>query len=97
MDEYPPTVNDPQATLLAREAAAMVVGGRNVVEQELTMGAEDMAFVLKKVPGCYVTLGSSSKSKGLSAPHHSARFDVDESCLPIGVEFWVRLAQRVLA
>lgn len=97
MDEYPPTVNDPQATLLAREAAAMVVGGRNVVEQQLTMGAEDMAFVLRKVPGCYVALGSSNRAKGRAEPHHSSRFDVDESCLAIGVEFWVRLAQRALS
>lgn len=97
MDEYPPTVNDPQATLLAREAAAAVVGERNVVEQELTMGAEDMAFVLRKVPGCYVALGSSNRAKGRAEPHHSPRFDVDERCLAIGVEFWIRLAQRALS
>jgi amidohydrolase len=97
MDEYPPTVNDPEAALLAREAAAIVVGGRNVVEQEITMGAEDMAFVLRRVPGCYVALGSSNRAKGLAEPHHSPRFDVDESCLPIGVEFWVRLAERALS
>jgi amidohydrolase len=96
MDEYPPTVNDPEATSLLKEAAAEVVGESGVVAQDPTCGAEDMAFVLEKVPGCYWMLGSANKKKGLDYPHHSARFDFDEEALPIGVETWVRLALKLL-
>jgi amidohydrolase len=95
-NEYPPTVNDADASRLVREAAASVVGTRNVVEQNQTCGAEDMAFVLRKVPGCYWMLGSANRKKGLDYPHHSARFDFDEDALPMGVETWVRLVQKVL-
>ncbi len=96
-DGYPPTVNDPKVTELVREAAADVVGADNVVAQDITMGAEDMSYVLERVPGCYWLLGSANPKKGLDYPHHSARFDFDESSLPIGVEVWVRIVERVLA
>ncbi|HEY3227271.1 MAG TPA: amidohydrolase [Planctomycetota bacterium] len=96
-DGYPPTVNDPKMTELVRAAAAEVVGAKNVVAQDITMGAEDMSYVLERVPGCYWLLGSANPKKGLDFPHHSARFDFDESSLPIGVEVWVRIAERVLA
>lgn len=94
--DYPPTINHPEATKLVREAASAVVGAGNVIEQDPTMGAEDMSFVLDRVPGCYFCLGSSNKDKGLTSPHHSATFNFDEDALSIGVEVWLRLAQNVL-
>lgn len=93
---YPPTVNDPKMTGLAREAVRDVLGNGGPVEQDQTMGAEDMSYVLREVPGCYIVLGSMNKAKGLTSPHHSARFDFDEDAMPIGVELWLRLAARFL-
>ena len=95
-DGYPPTVNDAKMTELVRAAAAEVVGKGNVVEQEITMGAEDMSYVLERVPGCYWLLGSANAKKGLDYPHHSARFDFDEESLPIGVQVWTKIAERFL-
>jgi metal-dependent amidase/aminoacylase/carboxypeptidase family protein len=34
--------------------------------------------------------------KGLIHPHHSAHFNFDEDALALGVETWLRLAQRFL-
>ena len=48
----------------------------------LTMGAEDMAFMLEKVPGCYVFVGSANAEKGLNYGHHHPKFDFDEAALP---------------
>lgn len=92
---YAPTVNDAAMTEVARQAAAEAVGARKVVEQDITMGAEDMSYVLEKVPGCYMVVGSSNKKRGLVYPHHSAKFDFDEAALEVGVEVWLRLAQRI--
>ena len=95
-DGYPPTVNDAKACEMVRKAAAAVVGANNVVEQDITLGAEDMSYVLQKVPGCYWFLGSANRKKGLVHPHHSAMFDFDESALPIGSEIWLKLAEQLL-
>jgi amidohydrolase len=48
----------------------------------LTMGAEDMAFMLEQVPGCYFFVGSANKEQGLDYGHHHPKFDFDEAALP---------------
>lgn len=96
IDEYPPVVNQKEPTDYLRAAAEEVVGGRAVLEQDPTMGAEDMSLVLQRVPGCYWFLGSANGSRGLDRPHHSGRFDFDERALEIGVEIWLRLVRRML-
>jgi amidohydrolase len=61
-----------------------------------TMGAEDMAYFLEAVPGCYLRLGSGNPSKGFIHSHHSALFDFDESALAIGVELLTQLTSAYL-
>jgi amidohydrolase len=48
----------------------------------LTMGAEDMAFMLEKVPGCFFFVGSANDEKNLNYGHHHPKFDFDEAALP---------------
>ena len=94
---YPVTENHVQMTDFARTVAVETVGAANVIHPRPVMGAEDFSYFLKKVPGCMVFLGSSNIARGMSHPHHSALFDFDESCLPIGVELMSRLALSYLA
>lgn len=54
------------------------VDGNNYV----SMGSEDMAFFLERVPGCFAFVGSANREKGLTAGHHHPRFDFDEEALP---------------
>ncbi len=93
---YPPTVNEESMTDLVRDAVREAAGTAAAVEQDVSMGAEDMSLVLQEVPGCYFFLGSMNPKKGLIYPHHSAHFNFDEEALPLGVETWVRLVQRFL-
>ncbi len=57
------------------------VDGDNYV----SMGSEDMAFVLERAPGCFAFVGSANRAKGLDAGHHHPRFDFDEEALPRAV------------
>jgi amidohydrolase len=93
---YPPTVNEESMTDLVRDTVREAAGTAAAVEQDVSMGAEDMSLVLQEVPGCYFFLGSMNPRKGLVHPHHSAHFNFDEEALPLGVETWLRLAQRFL-
>jgi len=47
----------------------------------ITMGSEDFAFLLEKVPGCFFFVGSANPEKGLAAGHHHPKFDFDEVAL----------------
>jgi amidohydrolase len=47
----------------------------------LTMGAEDAAFLLEKVNGCFFFVGSANKERHLDYGHHHPKFDFDEEAL----------------
>jgi amidohydrolase len=81
----PAVINDPNVAGVVRKAAEAAVGAENVHDSERTMGSEDAAWFMQDVPGCYFFLGSANAARGLDAPHHNSRFDIDEGVLPLGV------------
>jgi amidohydrolase len=46
-----------------------------------TMVSEDMAFVMEKVPGCYLLVGGANPALKLDYPHHHPKFNFDEQAL----------------
>jgi amidohydrolase len=95
--ELPPTVNDPALAALAREAAAEVVGRRNVVAAEPSMGGEDVGVLFGRNPGVFAFLGCRNARRGIVHEHHHPAFDIDEAALPLGRDFLEALARRYLA
>ena len=93
---YPSVVNDAAMTELVAEVARGLVGPEQVTRGERTMPADDFAYVLERVPGCYFKLGVGDPTGGPRFGHHP-RFDLDESALPLGVEMFVRVVERYLA
>jgi amidohydrolase len=92
---YPATINDERITELVRSAAIEVVDTPlGIVPECQTMGAEDMAFFLQQLPGCYFFLGSANVDLGLAYPHHHPRFDFDETALMVGVEIFARCVEN---
>jgi len=79
-----------------RAVAGGLIGANNVRHGVRTMAAEDMAYFLASVPGCFAFVGSAPKG-GARPPHHSPTFDIDEESL-VGAELltqtrsgtWVR-------
>lgn len=80
-----PVVNDPGITEELRRAAEKIVGPDKVKEiSKPSMGGEDVAFFLEKVPGTFFFLPGCSEEKGQTWPHHHSKFDIDEEILWIG-------------
>jgi amidohydrolase len=90
----PATVNDDQIAQLVRDAAIEVLGAKHVTADQFTMTAEDMSEFLNRVPGCFFFIGSANAEKGLAAPHHNPRFDIDEAVMPLGVAILAEAAMR---
>ena len=89
---YPAVVNDPSAVASVRTAARRVFGEDNVHEPAPMAAAEDFSYFLNRVPGAFVLVGAGNVEREITAPHHSPRFDIDESVLPRGAELLARLA-----
>jgi amidohydrolase len=94
---YPSVVNDPLLAERVRQVLRGALGARALVEQGRSMAGEDMAFVLREVPGVYLFVGSMNRAKGLDQPHHCARYNFDETALAVGVETWLALAAAFLS
>lgn len=62
-----------------------------------TMGAEDMAYFLSEIPGCYFFVGSSNPRKGLGYGHHHPKFNIDEDALPRGAALMAAAAVELLS
>jgi hippurate hydrolase len=95
---YPVTVNDPGFTDFALATARALVGADRVeVRSHARMGAEDFSYVLERVPGAMVNLGTRPAGVEPAIPNHSNRMRLDESALPIGVALHAAVALRFLA
>jgi amidohydrolase len=93
----PPCVSDAAMAEWVRRAAVATVGTDHVTADCVQTVGDDMAFFLNAVPGCYFLVGAGNTARGITAPHHSAHFDIDEACLPIGAEVLIRAALDYLA
>ncbi|WP_324735340.1 amidohydrolase [Thermococcus sp. SY098] len=90
----PPTINHPRMAEFVRRIALKY--GMSVGEVAKSMGAEDFAYYLQKVPGMFIPLGIRNEKKGIVYPHHHPRFDVDEDVLYLGTALEVALAFEFL-
>lgn len=90
------TVNAAAPTQLVYEVVASVLGAEKVDTNFRTTGGEDFSAVLARVPGNFFFLGARNEERGIVAPHHNPRFDIDERCLPQGVAILCEAARRVL-
>jgi amidohydrolase len=93
---YPVLINDPEMSRLVTSACSKGIGKENVEVLRPSMGAEDFAYYLEKIPGSFFRLGIRNEKRGIIHPYHSSLFDIDEEVLPFGVEMFVRIIDQYL-
>jgi len=85
---YPATIN-------TEKESEKVIG---VQKPYLSMGGEDFAYYLQKVPGCFFFVGSSPDEVPLfSVPHHCSHYNINEDALLIGASVFVQLIEDNLS
>jgi amidohydrolase len=86
---YPVTANEEGAAERVLGVAEDLFGAESVLElPNPSMGAEDFAFFLEKVPGAFIWLGIGEDVSGL----HTPKFAFDEEILPRGSALLAALA-----
>jgi amidohydrolase len=90
---YPPLINDPLRTEHVLHVARSLFGESQVEVCSPVMAAEDFAYYLERVPGCFIFVGASLHPG--STPHHHPMFDIDESALETSVRLLFKLAARI--
>ena len=94
-DGYPPTINDPaMADYVARIARQTVGADRFFPVARPSMGGEDFAYYLEKVPGCFFLVGVEPIDRDGYPPLHSDRYDFTDAAIVTGVRMFVELARN---
>jgi len=61
-----------------------------------SMGVEDFSAFLRERPGAFYHIGCANAPRGITAPLHSSRFDIDEDCLVTGAALQAGVTLRLL-
>jgi amidohydrolase len=88
----PPCVNDEAATELFRDVATEMLGPENVTTTDQSLGGEDFAWILGRIPGSLARLGVRSPELAGAGDLHQGAFDIDEAALSVGVRLFAGLA-----
>lgn len=93
LHQIPPLVNDQEWS-----ERVLAIANKYAVSEDIqqldympTMGAEDFAFYLQEVPGCFFFVGN-----GDSAYLHNERYDFNDQILPVAGGMFVALAKGLL-
>ena len=80
----PGLINDKACTDLVINAAQSVLGNENVVTmKESSMGGEDFAYYLEKIPGAYFRIGCND---GKTRDIHTKDFNLNERCIATAIK-----------
>jgi amidohydrolase len=92
----PPVVNTTSAARLLTRAGTAVVGASGVVGTEQSLGGEDFAWYLERVPGAMARLGVRTPG-GPTYDLHQGDLRVDDDAVPLGAGLLARVALEALA
>lgn len=92
---YPPLVNHSVETERFFREAGNAFGLQAELSPKI-MPAEDFAYYVKQIPGCFVLVGAGNPAKGAVYPHHHPKFDLDEDAMLYAAGLLITLAESYL-
>lgn len=90
---YPPLVNYEAEVVRFNEVATSLFGSEHVHSMEQLMAAEDFAYYLEQVPGCYMIVGAGNVERDIIYPHHHPKFDFDEAAMLHAAKLLIGMVQ----
>ena len=97
-DGYAVLVNNAQCTAQAREVARKHFAPEQIVDNgPMLTGSEDFAFMLERVPGCYLFIGNGAGQEPGACMVHNPAYDFNDHNIAIGAQYWVALVNDLLS
>ncbi len=86
---YPPLMNDRHEVERVLRIGAKLFGEDRIRSDMMVMAAEDFAYYLQKVPGCFFFIGAGLQPDPV--PHHHPAFDIDERAMKHALNMFLSL------
>jgi amidohydrolase len=87
--------NDAITDVVVNNARTMLGEDAVIIKDKAQMGTEDFAYFAKARPSCFFHLGCGFEDRK-SPPTHSSCFDINETCLEVGVKLQAYNALKLL-
>jgi amidohydrolase len=95
---YPPTINDPKMADYVGRIARDAIGPNHFIPvSRHSMGGEDFAYYLEKIPGCFFLVGVEPLDRPTYPPLHNDHYDFTDGALSVGIKMFVELARSFRA
>ncbi|MCB2018605.1 MAG: amidohydrolase, partial [Hydrogenophaga sp.] len=95
---YAVLVNDPEQTAQALSVARKHFPATQVVAHgPMLAGSEDFAFMLERVPGCYLFIGNGADGEPGACMVHNPAYDFNDQNIAPGAAYWIALVQDLLS
>ena len=93
-----PLLNDEASAIEAQKVARVLFGAENVLTTgEASLGGDDFAEYILRVPGVYAYVGSRNPEiPETCVAMHNSHFDIDERCLLVGTSLYAAYAVAFL-
>lgn len=93
-----PLINDATAAAEAQKTAAALFGAEHVITSRLpSLGGDDFAEYILRVPGVYAYIGSANPAKpDTCVAQHNSHFDIDEDALTVAAALYTCYAADYL-
>ncbi|MNJ44649.1 M20 family metallopeptidase [Paenibacillus bouchesdurhonensis] len=92
MTGYPSLVNHQEEFERFQNVAAKEAGLGVELSPQI-MPAEDFAYYLQRVPGCFMLVGAGNPAKNAAYPHHHPKFDIDEEAMLHAASLMIAMAE----
>jgi amidohydrolase len=94
-DGYPATVNDRAMAEFVEKTAREALGPAAFLPAaRASMGGEDFAFYLEKLPGCFFFVGTCPPDRQHYPPLHSDLYDFTDEALAVGMQMFMEIVRR---
>ena len=95
---YAVLVNDAQQTARAVAVARKHFPADQVNPQgPMLTGSEDFAFMLERVPGCYLFIGNGADGEPGACMVHNPAYDFNDHNIAPGAAYWIALVNELLS
>ena len=95
---YAVLVNDPVQTERALAVAQKYFPSSQINPQgPMLTGSEDFAFMLERVPGCYLFIGNGSDGEPGGCMVHNPAYDFNDHNIGTGASYWIALVHELLS
>jgi amidohydrolase len=95
IDGYPATINDPRMAEFVEQTAREALGSAEFLPAaRSSMGGEDFAYYLEKLPGCFFFVGTCPADRQQYPPLHSDLYDFTDGALEVGMRMFLEIVGR---